>query len=97
MPAPPRGTLSRQVSERAGVSPAIPFREAGQQYFGGQGGVGAAQSPGGGSRYEEVREAREKLEVARRENERLAAKVRELEAKLREKERGSVGGSAAGD
>jgi hypothetical protein len=87
MPAPPRGSLSRQASERA--SPALPFRELAQPtYFGGAGtGPGAAQSPGG-SRYEEVREAREKLEGARRENERLAAKVRELEGKLKEKERG---------
>lgn len=101
MPAPPRASLSRQVSERA--SPMLPFRElagsAGDrsQYFGGSGGGAlAAQSPGGtNSRYEEAREAREKLEGARRENERLAAKVRELEGRLRERGR-SKGGAAAG-
>lgn len=51
----------------------------GGQYFGAAGGSGSN---------EEAQAAKAALDVARRENERLVARVRELERRLREKESG---------
>jgi len=76
MPAPPRASLSRQASDRP--SPGFGYAQGGQ-YFSGQG-----ADP---NKYEEAQLAKAALEVARRENEKLVAKVRELEAKLKEKEK----------
>lgn len=53
-------------------------------YFGGSLGQ-IAQSPGG--RQDEAAQARAALEVARKENDRLVGRVRELEAALKEKQK----------
>ena len=79
MPAPPRTSLSRQPSDRP--SPGFGHGQGGQ-YFSAQG-VHSSDS----SKYEEAQQARAALEMARRENEKLVAKIRELEAKLKEKEK----------
>jgi len=71
MPAPPRASLSRQASDRP--SPGFGHGQGGQ-YF-------------DTNKYEEAQQAKAALEIARKENEKLVAKVRELEAKLKEKEK----------
>lgn len=68
--------MSRQASDRP--SPGFGHGQGGQ-YFSGQG----ADT----NKYEEAQQAKAALELARRENEKLVAKVRELEAKLKEKEK----------
>jgi len=75
MPALPRASLSRQASDRP--SPGL-GQGLGGQYFGGHTDT---------NKYEEAQQAKAVLEVARKENEKLVAKIRELEAKLKEKEK----------
>lgn len=88
MPAPPRASLSRQTSERYNQSPY--FAAGGAQ---GQAAGQGMQSPGV-SRWEEAKEAKAQLEVARKENERLAARVRELEGLLKMKKESAAAGEA---
>jgi len=80
-PAPPRASLSRQSSER-GLPP--PMHTQASPYFGGSLGQ-IAPSPGG--RQDEAAQAKAALEVARKENDRLISRVRELEAALKEKQK----------
>jgi len=84
MPAPPRAPLSRQASDR----PSPGFGHGQGQYFSGQGGQSSQSSDA--SKYEDAQQARAALEAARQENEKLVAKVRVLEAKLKEKEKQKI-------
>jgi len=80
-PAPPRASLSRQSSER-GLPP--PMHAQASPYFGGSLGQIAQSS---GARQDEAAQAKAALEVARKENDRLVSRVRELEAALKEKQK----------
>lgn len=82
MPAPHRASLSRQASDRP--SPGFGHGSGGQ-YFSGQ--VGQALQSFDSNKYDDAQQAKAALDVARRDNEKLVARVRELEAKLKEKEK----------
>lgn len=79
--------VSRSRPPSASPSPGLHGQDP---YF--QGGAGTRQRRGSSStstsRFEEAERARVQLEMARKENEMLAARVRELEGLLRESERG---------